>query len=598
MTKKIFNPQQWLQDNSTDTLQCVSNPTPDQITKTNQQKEVEEIITRIEAKNIDIATAYGDWRDIGFAFASEFSEQGRDYFHRISRFYPDYSTAECDKQFDKCLKANGSGVTLKTFFHKAKDAGINISTQNTSVTDTNQFDDFIETPCIPDEVFNNLPSLLKDACSVFPTQREKDIMLLGSIVTLSSCMANVFGIYFNDKIFANLYLFVTAQASAGKGSLKHCKRLVFPVHKQLRDASAVAKSEYQIEMQQYLQEVKKDPTRQKPEEPKDKMLFLPANNSSTGVFQLLDDCDGRGLIFETEGDTLAQIFKTDYGNYSDGFRKAFHHENISYYRRTNREYVDIENPRLSAVLTGTPRQITHLIPDAEDGLFSRFMYYRFSLTDIWNDVFKKQTANGFESYFNELGNRFYSLFQSLTYSSEKEFSFTPAQQQQFNKCFKAWQTEFISVLGPESVANVRRLGLICFRMAMIMTVLRIEETGEDSNMLYCSDTDFNNSMQIGRVLLDHAKTVYLQLCTMSKNQKPETMKDKFYSLLPVEFTRKEAVEIAAKLNIKPRTTDKYLSELTPSHLTKDPLYGRYKKASGSNQRTVLPSLSTLERGRG
>jgi hypothetical protein len=586
MTKKIFKPQDWLQDNNS---QNNETPVKQAISETPlilAQKEVEEIISRIEAKSIDIATAYSDWRDIGFAFASEFGEQGRDYFHRISRFYPDYSASECDKQYDKCLKANGSGVTLKTFFHKAKSAGISIATQQTINTDANQFDDFIETPYIPEEVFNNLPSLLKDVCSVFSTQREKDIMLLGSIVTLSSCMANVFGIYFNDKIFANLYLFVTAQASAGKGSLKHCKRLVFPVHKQLRDASAVAKSEYQIEMQQYLQEVKKDATRQKPEEPKDKMLFLPANNSSTGIFQLLDDCDGKGLIFETEGDTLAQIFKTDYGNYSDGFRKAFHHENISYYRRTNREYVDIENPRLSAVLTGTPRQIIHLIPDAEDGLFSRFMYYRFSLTDIWSDVFQKQTANGFESYFNELGHRFYSIFQTLTYSREKEFNFTTMQQQQFNQCFKAWQTEFISVLGPESVANVRRLGLICFRMAMIMTVLRIEETGEDANMLYCTDTDFNNAMQIGRVLLDHAKTVYLQLCTMSKKLKPETMKDKFYSLLPTEFTRKEAVIIAEKLNIKPRTTDKYLAELTPAHLTKDPVYGKYKKQSMQSMQSV------------
>jgi hypothetical protein len=579
MTKKTFNPQDWLQDNN---LQNNETPVKQAISETpiNQaQKEVEEIISRIEAKSIDIATAYSDWRDIGFAFASEFGEQGRDYFHRISRFYTDYSASECDKQFDKCLKANGSGVTLKTFFHKAKSAGINISTQNTSVVDTNQYDDFIETPCIPDEVYNNLPSLLKDVCSVFSTQREKDIMLLGSIVTLSSCMANVFGFYFNDRVFANLYLFVTAQASAGKGSLKHCKRLVFPIHKQLREASAAAKTEHQIEMQQYLQEVKKDATRQKPEEPKDKMLFLPANNSSTGIFQLLHDCDGKGLIFETEGDTLAQIFKTDYGNYSDGFRKAFHHENISYYRRTNHEYVDIENPRLSAVLTGTPRQITHLIPDAEDGLFSRFMYYRFSLSNVWNDVFQKQTANGFESYFNELGNRFYSIYQTLTYSCEKEFSFTPEQRNQFNNCFQAWQTEFISVLGPESVANVRRLGLICFRMAMIMTVLRIEETGEDSSMLYCTDTDFNNALQISRVLLDHAKTVYLQLITMPKKLKPETMKDRFYNSLPIEFTRKEAVEIAGKLNIKPRTTDKYLAELTPSQLTKDPVYGKYKKQS-------------------
>jgi hypothetical protein len=586
MTKKAFNPHEWLQDNNSLNSEKPIKQAISEIPLNLTQKEVEEIISRIEAKSIDIATAYSDWRDIGFAFASEFGEKGRDYFHRISRFYPDYSALECDKLFYNCLKSNGSGITLKTFFHKAKGAGVNIATQTVQVSDTNQFDEFIETPTIPEEVFNNLPPLLSDVCRVFPTQREKDIMLLGSIVTLSSCMTNVFGIYFNDKVFANLYLFVTAQASAGKGSLKHCKRLVFPIHKQLRDASAIAKSEYQIEIQQYYQEVKNDPTKQKPEEPKDKMLFLPANNSSTGIFQLLDDCDGKGLIFETEGDTLAQIFKTDYGNYSDGFRKAFHHENISYYRRTNREYVDIENPRLSAVLTGTPRQITHLIPDAEDGLFSRFMYYRFSLTDVWNDVFQRQTSNGFESYFNELGNRFYSIYQMLNYSREKEFSFTTEQQVQFNKCFKAWQTEFISVLGPESVANVRRLGLICFRMAMIMTVLRIEETGDISDILYCTDVDFNNAMQIGRVLLDHAKTVYLQLITMPKKLKPETMKDKFYSLLPTEFTRKEAVLIAEKLNIKPRTTDKYLAELTPSHLTKDPVYGKYKKQSLQSMQSV------------
>jgi hypothetical protein len=586
MTKKIFNPQEWLQDNNTPELSKDVTSNVSETPTSQIQKEVEEIISRIEAKNIDIATAYSDWRDIGFAFASEFGEQGRDYFHRISLFYPDYSASECDKQFDKCLKANGSGITLKTFFHKAKSAGINIATQQTINTDINQNDDFIETPCIPDEVFNNLPPLLNDACKVFNTQRERDIILLGSIVTFSSCMANVYGIYFNDKVFANLYLFVTAQASAGKGSLKHCKRLVYPIHKQLRDASAVAKAEYQVELNQYFQEVKSDPTKQKPAEPKDKMLFLPANNSSTGIFQLLDDCDAKGLIFETEGDTLAQIFKTDYGNYSDGFRKAFHHENISYYRRTNREYVDIANPRLSAVLTGTPRQITNLIPDAEDGLFSRFMYYRFSLTNIWSDVFQKQTASGFEDYFNKLGYRFYNIYQTLCAGYEKEFSFTPSQQRKFNECFEAWQTEFISLLGPESVANVRRLGLICFRMAMIMTVLRIEETGDVSDILYCTDVDFNNAMQIGRTLLDHAKTVYLQLCTMPKKLKPETMKDKLYSLLPNEFTRKEAVEIGSKLNIKPRTIDKYLFELTPSHLSKDPMYGKYKKQSMQSMQSV------------
>lgn len=84
------------------------------------------------------------------------------------------------------------------------------------------------------------------------------------------------------------------------------------------------------------------------------MLFIPANSSAKGTFELLFQNEGSGLIFETEGDTLAQTFKSEHGNYSDGFRNAFHHETISYYRRTDSEYVEIPSPRISTVLTGTP----------------------------------------------------------------------------------------------------------------------------------------------------------------------------------------------------------------------------------------------------
>ncbi|MBK7652264.1 MAG: PriCT-2 domain-containing protein [Flammeovirgaceae bacterium] len=78
-------------------------------------EEVEKIIRQIEANQIDIATAYSDWRDIGFAFADAFNESGRDYFHRVSSFYADSFSSECDKQFNTCLKSKGQGITLKTF---------------------------------------------------------------------------------------------------------------------------------------------------------------------------------------------------------------------------------------------------------------------------------------------------------------------------------------------------------------------------------------------------------------------------------------------------------------------------------------------------
>jgi len=554
MTKKIFNPQEWLQDNEQKEIAAITN-TEVKETPTNQvQVEVEEIISRIEANSIDIATAYSDWRDIGFAFASEFGEQGRDYFHRISRYYSDYSTSECDKQFDKCLKANGSGVTLKTFFHKAKSAGINIAVKSNQPIS----DDVL--PLIPTTVFENLPTFLKDICNITDLADEKDILLLGSIVTLSSCVPNVFGYYHNRKVLANLFLFVTAQASAGKGMLTHCTRLVNPIQKRLRDESLLLKSQYERDYNDYQAIKKTNPAAEKPQRPPEKMLFIPANNSASGVLQLLNDNNGKGLIFETEGDTLAYAFKSDYGNYSDAFRKAFHHETIRYYRKTDREFVDLEQPCLSAVLSGTPKQVQNLIPDAENGLFSRFMFYYLQMSSVWKDVFERKTENGLDEYFDVFGSRYYELFKELNSSINIEFTLTVSQQNQFNNTFEHWQTKYETLLGFEYNATVRRLGLITFRMAMIFSVLRILETGNLSRRIVCEERDFQNAIAITEVLVIHAKKVFSELPQSVVAPKRENREERFFNMLPQTFTRKDYVSIAEKLEIPDKTAQNYIAK--------------------------------------
>ncbi len=88
---------------------------------------VESIINQIESNKRDITANYEDWLKICFAFTDQFGEAGRAYFHRISVFYPDYDENKCDKQYDACLKASGSGITIKTFFKIAKENGLTIN---------------------------------------------------------------------------------------------------------------------------------------------------------------------------------------------------------------------------------------------------------------------------------------------------------------------------------------------------------------------------------------------------------------------------------------------------------------------------------------
>ena len=100
-----FNPEEWLaQEPAPYTKKYAQNP--------DSQDDIELIVQRIEASSTDITAGYDNWRDIGFALSSELGESGRDPFHRVSRFNPGYNEAECDRQYDKCLRAHGTGVTV------------------------------------------------------------------------------------------------------------------------------------------------------------------------------------------------------------------------------------------------------------------------------------------------------------------------------------------------------------------------------------------------------------------------------------------------------------------------------------------------------
>ena len=569
---QTFNPQDWLQSDS--------------------RSDIELVVYRIEASHTDITGSYEDWRNIGFALADEFGEGGRDFFHRISKFYAKYSLTDCNNQFDQCLKSKGHGITIKTVFHLAKQAGIEIarlgagsleqgasSTSRTASSLPQAQDstpsaqdstspapssepsepEVIQLPTFPDSIYSALPEFLQKVIARCKTNEERDVMLLGTLTTISSGMPKVYGIYDEMRVFVNLFLFITSKASAGKGRLVNCKRLVNPIHWAFRKETQAMKAQYEIEMREYNLNKNKDFNLEKPKKPAERMLFIPANNSTTGVFQLLSDNEGKGIIFETEGDTLAQAFKTDYGNYSDGFRKAFHHENISYYRRTDHEFVEIENPCLSALLTGTPRQVATLIPNAENGLFSRFIFYYMNIKPVWKNVFANRKEIDLDVYFDNLGQEFYPLYKALKENPAIEVCLTEEQQDEFHNLFTQIQDKYLMLQGEDYMATIRRLGLIAFRFAMIFTTLRILETGDFSEKHICSDVDFQAALSMVRILVKHSSHVYSELPVDIAPTKTDNKKEKFFEKLPLTFTYKDFIELAKTLSITARSAERYMT---------------------------------------
>lgn len=119
-------------------LSVVEKVAPQKITYTNDAiADFISVVDEIELKQIDITANHGDWLRIGFVCADLFAENGREYFQRISQYYPGYKVAETDRQFEYCKNHKGSGISIRTFFHIAKQHGICISSKSQKETSAN-----------------------------------------------------------------------------------------------------------------------------------------------------------------------------------------------------------------------------------------------------------------------------------------------------------------------------------------------------------------------------------------------------------------------------------------------------------------------------
>lgn len=589
MTKKKFNPMEWRPDAAL-TL----------------RDEVETVTSRIEAAGIDIAPAYDDWLNLGFALAEGLGEEGRAFYHRLSRFYAGYRREEAEKQYDACLRSRGKGVTVNTFFHLARTAGIDIRTaspapgnrptatkrQNVTATTGKSVAKKPSSEALPPEeapaeeaplplfpagAYASLPALLKEVCSYALSDADRGMLLLGSLTVLSSCLTQVSGVYGQRLVYPNLYLFVSARASAGKGRLTLCRHLVDVVHADLRRRNRAEWKEYRRACALYNQKKRKEGA-EEPVPPPVRMLLIPANSTSTALFQTLNDNEGQALMFETEGDTLTTTFRSEHGNYSDGLRKAFHHEPIAYNRRKDREYVEISAPRLSVLLSGTPRQIGALIPDAENGLFSRFLFYHLPLSPVWNDVFASVEGDTLDSRFLALGGRFFRFYTRLRQAGALTFALSEEQQQAFNRFFAGLQQRGLEEKGPDMLPSVRRLGLNTYRICMVLSALRLMDYEGDAplpGLLGCRDDDFHTALALAEVLLAHTEAAYDSLCADAATapQQPAAADNSlrkakrcqaFYDALPDRFSHNELSALAANEGISIRTAERYVSELCRS----------------------------------
>lgn len=94
--------------------------------------DIERCVKQLQDNQIDIVKGdYQRWLNVGFGLADALGESGRELFHAVSQYDGKYDSKQCDKQFDKCLKAKNTGITIATFFYYCKEENIKIVSENT-----------------------------------------------------------------------------------------------------------------------------------------------------------------------------------------------------------------------------------------------------------------------------------------------------------------------------------------------------------------------------------------------------------------------------------------------------------------------------------
>ncbi|RYE38061.1 MAG: DUF3987 domain-containing protein, partial [Sphingobacteriales bacterium] len=338
-------------------------------------------------------------------------------------------------------------------------------------------------------------------------------------------LTNGSGVYFQRQIYPNLFFLLLAPAASGKSSLTSAYDLLYPVHLEHLNKSLKAQEQYRRSL------TERSGNNEPAVRPPFQSVLIPGNVTSSRLIQHLADNepDVASICIESELDTISQANKSTFGSFSDILRKAFHNERVSLSRKGNDEFVEVKKPKLSLILSGTPKQLFRLVPSAEDGLYSRLMLYSFNPEVKWTDVSPDADYTDISQVMEKLSKEVYNFWRFFK-GREVKFELSATQWKQLNEFFEEKLKDLASIGGEASVSVVKRAGVICFKLAMIITALRAFEFGVVEKVHECYDRDFRAALLLTELSLNCSLQVLEHLPDgeplTSRRQKKENFKSK------------------------------------------------------------------------
>ena len=640
-TNNIFNPLEWAKQENAPQKSTVKNQTPAAVhgywASTDDYAQAREVVNRITQAGIDLTDDYNDWFRIGSALANGLGESGRELYHEVSCMSSKYNTAECDKKYDNCLRTGNGSITLGTFFQMAKDAGVDISaTRHTNVADIamshqqtenrekhnsliiNDYENLKDSGsrCECAKIANDEEDIcsqsyfsskindtawcpfLRAVADTMDTPEGKDKMLLATLNMLSGVIPNYYGLYSGKVVYPPLYIIYYGPAGSLKGEIADATHLLTPLKKELQGVYAKEMDTY--EQEHALWDAKggrKERSERGPEpkKPDFRTPLIPGDSSASKVIKHMKANGSMGgTLFESEARVISNTLSSDFGKqWSTILLKTAHHETISLTRVEDDRFIEIEEPRMAVGLTCTPGLLPKFFPSFEDGLGSRFLFWRLNRKFGWRNPFLDNQQPLSETY-KELGKEFLELYHEMDKLGERRIQFllTKEQQNFFNEYFSPLTEEVTELLGDGSESFIYRLGTQGFRIAMLLTLFRRFCSWDRTHPLFepeeqaiqCEEIDFSIMITMVDTLVNHTIKIYASLAKEDDSNpfihhvNLNDGEKRLYRALPTEFNSEIIEQTLAQLGIKPETAKRYLSDFVKKHHVAERLAkGHYRK---------------------
>lgn len=559
----------------------------------------------------NIAPTYQEYIQLAFAIANDCGEAGRSDFLNLCSLSPKYDQRAADQLFSNALKTGHNDVHIGTAFHLAELCGVKIQSEiplkvgtlgtqgspasSTSHTHAREVDvPAREEDTAPDSApLSPLPTFDEHLHWPYPLERivsfgtsraQYDVLLLGAITVLGAGMGrNVRCAYGGKMMSPCLQTFVVAPPASGKGVLSLIRLLAEPVHDEIRKQVTENMACYRREKAKYDTLGKERAKTETPVMPSNKMFLISGNNTGTGILQNLMDSDGTGLICESEADTISTAIGSEYGHWSDTMRKAFDHDRLSYNRRTDQEYREVKKTYLSVLLSGTPAQVKPLIPTAENGLFSRQVFYYMPAINHWQNQFDRNDSD-LEETFTALGMEWKDKLKTIVMGGLFTLRLTDGQKEEFNRVFSTLFVRSGLANGSEMSSSVARLAINICRIMEVVAMLRVLEHGEITTSPYVSpdpgtspdnlkdhiialwdlvitSDDFHAVLSLAESLYRHTTHILSFLPDTEVTSRGNADRDALVQCMEERFTRAEFLQKAEEMGIKPETASTWLKRL-------------------------------------